>query len=231
MKPFSRFKPGMTVRKLLAERLKETDRSADDLAEAVEVPAHYVTDLISGRRRPPLPARTDLYERMTRFLRLGRTDLADCAKAERATDEPDLRAPDDEARDQILALCDPDTAKTLKKRAAKNDAEIVDLIARVLLVVQSSARRTLHEQIPLRIQAKRMGASYPDMRLRFLDFLDVSPATVTTADMSEFVQPHIENWNVDLDSGVLRVVLRSAGSTERHQRRPVVRTGRARIAS
>jgi plasmid maintenance system antidote protein VapI len=36
----------MTVRKLLAERLKETQHSSAELAEALEVPGHYVTELM-----------------------------------------------------------------------------------------------------------------------------------------------------------------------------------------
>jgi len=39
----------------------------------------------------------------------------------------------------------------------------------------------------------------------------------------------VNNWDVDLETGVLRVVLKSAVPTERHQRRPLIRTGRARL--
>jgi hypothetical protein len=230
MRPKSKLKPGMTVRKLLLERLKETQRSTAELAEAVEVPAHYVTELISGRRRPPLPARTDVYEKMTRFLRLGRTDLADCAEAERAETGKDTRSPNAQVQDQILELCDAETATRLRHRARSDNAEMVDLIGRVLDVVQGNAHRTLNAQIPLRIAATRTGATYPETRLRVLEFLDTSPATLTLEDLVEFVRPQIASWDVDLDSGVLRVVLRSAGSTERHRRSPIVRTGRARLA-
>jgi hypothetical protein len=226
----SRFKPGMTVRRLLQERLKEMERSSEDLAAALEVPTHYVSELISGRRRAPLPARTDVYERMTRFLQLGRTDLADCANSERGEAGHDRGSPDAEVQTELLGLCEADTARKLKRRARSDEAEMVDLIQRVLDVVQGNARRTLDHQIPLRIAATRTGASYPEVRLRVLEFLDTSPATLTLADLSEFVRPQVALWDVDLDSGVLRVVLRSAVSTERHQRRPMVRTGRARLA-
>ena len=226
----SRFKPGLTVRKLLAERLKETQHSAAELAEAIEVPGHYVTELISGRRRAPLPARTDVYEKMTRFLKLGRTDLVECANAERAQTGKDDGAPSTEVRDHLLELCEAETAGKLRRRARNGHAEMVDLFTRVLDVVQGNACRTLTDQIPLRIAASRTGASYEETRLRVLEFLDTSPATLMVAHLVEFVRPHVERWDVDLESGVLRVILRSAGSTERHQRRPLVRTGRARLA-
>ena len=75
-------KDSPTVRALLRKRLKEINRSSQELAEAAQVPAEYVDDLIGGRRRPPMPGRTDIYERMTTFLKLGRNALAQCARAE-----------------------------------------------------------------------------------------------------------------------------------------------------
>jgi hypothetical protein len=230
MRPTSRFKPGMTVRKLLAERLEETQQSTDDLAGAIEVPGRYLKELISGRRRAPLPARTDVYEKMTRFLKLGRTDLAETAAAERAEAGDDMGPPDEEVRDQMLELCEAGTAGKLRRRARNGHAELVDLLGRVLDVAQGSACRTLTDQIPLRIAASRSGESYPELRMRVLEFLDTSPATLTMENLVQFVRPLIEVWDVDLESGVLKVVLRSATPTERHQRRPMVRTGRARLA-
>ncbi|MSR07011.1 MAG: hypothetical protein EXR93_08105 [Gemmatimonadetes bacterium] len=221
----------MTVRKLLQERLTETQKSADELAAAVDLPAHYVTDLLAGKRRPPLPTRTDVYEKMTRFLKLGRTDLADCARAERAASNADRQSPDADVQTQILDLCSVDTAKALKKRArSDDDAEMIDLIGRVLIVVQGNARRSLDDQIPLRIAATRTGASYPEMRLRVLEFLDTSPGTLSIKDLIDFVRPQIASWDVDFDTGVLKVILRPAHATERHRRNPIVRTGRARLA-
>ena len=230
MRPTSRFKPGMTVRRILAERLEETKQSSEDLAGAIEVPGRYVKELLAGRRRPPLPARTDVYEKMTRFLKLGRTDLTETATAERAEAGDDKGPPDEEVRDQMLELCEAQTAGKLRRRARNDHAELVDLLGRVLDVAQGSACRTLTDQIPLRIAASRSGESYPEMRLRVLEFLDTSPATLTMDNLVQFIRPLIEVWDVDLENNVLKVVLRSATPTERHQRRPMVRTGRARLA-
>lgn len=230
MRPVSRMKPGMTVRKLVLERLHETKHSTAELAEVLELPVHYVTELMSGRRRPPQPSRTDVYDKMTRFLRLGRNDLADCATAERAETAVDKRLPLPQVREQILALCDADTADALKRRAPIDDAEIVDLIGRVLGVVQGNARRSLDAQIPLRIAATRNGTTYAEARLHVLEFLDTVPGTLTLEHLIDFIRPQIANWDVDSQSGVLRVVLRPASSPERHRRRPLTNTGHARLA-
>jgi hypothetical protein len=101
-----------TVGELLRQRLKELKRTSRDLAEAVEVPTAYIDELISGRRRPPLPGRTDLYERMTSFLRLGRNDLVNRARAERATSAADSAGPQAEVRKLLLELCEPATASS-----------------------------------------------------------------------------------------------------------------------
>src|SRR3989442_8397948 len=78
----------VTVGELLRRRLREMKRSPEELAQAVEVPTEYIDDLIAGYREAPLPGRTDVYERMTSFLRLGRRDLAACTRAERAGAAP-----------------------------------------------------------------------------------------------------------------------------------------------
>jgi len=220
----------MTVRKLLREAMAEVPRSPAELAEVLEVPIHYVRDLISGQRRAPLPGRTDLYDRMTRFLRLARTDLADCAAQERAGAGADREAPSGEIRKEMLGLCEVETAAKLERRAHRGDgSEMLGILARVLDVVQGTVRRRLDDQIPLRLTAARTGEDYIDVRMRVLEFLDASPSTLTTADFDEFVRPQVNNWDVDLETGVLRVVLKSAVPTERHQRRPLIRTGRARL--
>jgi hypothetical protein len=96
-------------------------------------------------------------------------------------------------------------------------------------VVQAKACRSLADEIPLRIAASRSGESYLEVRMRVMEFLDRTPATLTVDDLLEFVLPVVAEWDVDED-GVLKVVLRAGASTEQHQRRPLVHTGRARMA-
>jgi hypothetical protein len=108
----SKYPSNLTLGALLRRRLRELKRSPEELAAAAEVPTEYVTGLIAGSRRPPMPERTDVYERMTTFLRLGRTDLATCARAERATYGP-AGAPAPGIRRQLMALCDARKARVL----------------------------------------------------------------------------------------------------------------------
>jgi hypothetical protein len=208
------------VRVLLRQRLKEINRSAEELAEAAQVPSQYVEDLIGGRRRPPLPGRTDIYERMTTFLKLGRNELAHCARVERAGSQTAAGAGPDEAigRD-LLALCEPATARQLTRRkTAEAQAELAQVIQRLLEVIQGTVRRVLEDEIALRVAAARRGSTYLVMRFRVLEFLDATPETLTAEDMAEFVAPRIGLWDVDLETGVLRVVLRTEEPRGRQRR-------------
>jgi hypothetical protein len=221
-----------TVGDLLRQRLKELKRTSKDLAEALEVPTSYIDDLISGRRRAPLPGRTDLYERMTTFLRLGRNDLVNRARAERAGSAAESAVPQAEVRKLLLELCEPATAKLLERRRSRAGwSELSSLLERVVGVTQGAVRRTLDDQIGLRLSASHSGRSYEDMRLRVLEFLDATPDTVTIDHLTEFVQPRIARWDVDLPTGVLRVVLRAQEPRERVRRAPAGRSGARRAAA
>jgi len=231
MKPASQLKKLVKVGELLKDRLKETERTVEELAEAAEVPTEYITQLISGKRRPPLPARTDIYEKVTRFLGLGRNDLAMCATAERAASTKDVSGPDaEQIRAQLLALCEPETAQQLERRAKRDDAEMSDILGRVLGVVQGSVRRTLDDPIGLRIASAQSGVEFTMLRLRILDFLDSTPDTLSPENLINFVKPKISMWDVDLATGVLRVVLTPHEPPEQNRRRPLSRAGRARSA-
>jgi hypothetical protein len=223
-------KPTQKVSELLKSRLRDTKRTSADLAAAIEVPESYVDELVSGKRRPPRPARTDIYERMTRFLGLGRNDLVESAKWERDSKAPSTKGPVDEVRDLVLSLCQPDTAKALEKRAKKDHTELTGLIQRVLDVVQGAVCRVLEDQIALRIAATQNGMNYTDMRLRVLEFLDATAETLTVNDFAYFVRPQIAQWDIDPEHGALRVLLRSREPQERHRRRPMVRRGGTRLA-
>ena len=213
-------KQSSTVGELVGRRLREVNRSAEQLAEVVQVPATYIDDLISGSRRAPLPARTDIYEKMTSFLRLGRNDLVSCARSERASAATSAPVgPDAGVRRMLLDLCEPETAKVLEKSKGKRGKDdLVDFIQRLLDITQGAVRRLLDDQVSLRLAAGQRGLTYPALRLSVLEFLDATPETLTVADVTQFVQPRIARWDVDLETKVLRVALRGQEPRDRGRR-------------
>ena len=208
-----------TVGGLVRLRLKEIGRSATQLAEAVQVPQSYMDDLIAGNRRPPLPGRTDIYLKMTSFLRLRRNDVQTCARGERAAATP-AKAPAKRVRELLLELCAPATAAALvRRRSARSATELSDFFQRVLDVAQSAVLRTLDDQIGVRLAAAERGTSYVEMRGKVLEFLDLTADTLTPEDLAEFVRPRISSWDVDLETGVMRVVLRTHAPRDRSSKR------------
>jgi hypothetical protein len=198
------------VRELLQRALNETQHSPAELADAVQVPPKYIADLIAGRRKLPRPGRTDLYEGITSFLKLGRNELLGCADAERAQAKPKRQAgPGPKVRKELLALCEPATAKRLAAdRTKTGTARFADLAQRLLDATQRAMRRKLTDQISLRGAARRGSSTHVAARFKVLEFLDATPDTLTTADVAQFLKPLIDFWDVDIETGVLRVVLR-----------------------
>ncbi len=210
-----------SVGDLLRRRLREIGRTPQQLAEAVSLPPEYIHEIIAGSRRPPRPGRTDIYPKMTSFLRLKRNDVVACALAERSADaSPEATCPDARVRRQFLELCEPETARALeRRRGRRGNVELAGFLQRVLDVAQGAVQQTLDDTIGLRLQAAERGCTYEAMRVRILDFLDLTADTLTAQDLADFVWPRIALWDVDVDTGVLRVVLRPYPPRQRPARR------------
>lgn len=209
------------VRHLMRRRLTELRRTPRELAEAMQVPEAYVTDLLSGRRAPPGPSRSEVYARMTKFLRLHRNDLPTCARAEQEARTTAPRRPNPAVRGRLLELCDPARARAVQRRLATKGAgpalEIL-IAGRLLEVAKGFVRRQLDDDAGMRIGASREGCSYTEMRMRLLDFLETTPDTLTVEDFETFVRPRIGVWEVALDTGTMRIVLRSQDPEPRQRR-------------
>ena len=64
---------------LIRQRLKELGTEQRDLAAAAQVTESYISQLLTGKKAPPAPGRTDIYDRMETFLRLPAGKLATLA--------------------------------------------------------------------------------------------------------------------------------------------------------
>lgn len=71
----------MDVALVIRQRLDELQLDQRDLARAANVTESYVSQILRGRKAPPAPERTDIYDRMDRFLKLPHGELARVAEA------------------------------------------------------------------------------------------------------------------------------------------------------
>ena len=68
---------------LIRIRLRDLGTEQRDLAAAAQVTESYISQLLTGKKPPPAPERTDIYERMETFLRLPAGQLATLADLQR----------------------------------------------------------------------------------------------------------------------------------------------------
>ena len=102
----------MDVCSVIKGRLRDLGLEQKDLAAAAEVTESYISQLLTRKKLPPAPDRTDIYEKMGRFLGLSNGELATLARAQRIDalrreyEEPQ-GALLKETRELILQRCAP----------------------------------------------------------------------------------------------------------------------------
>ena len=97
---------------LVRQRLKDLGTEQRNLAAATQVTESYISQLLTGKKSPPAPDRTDIYDKMEAFLRLPVGTLATLAVLQR-TEALKRRLADPptplfkEVRELILRKCEP----------------------------------------------------------------------------------------------------------------------------
>jgi len=165
---------------VIRERLMELGLDQRDLARAAHVTESYVSQLLTGKKAPPAPNRTDIYDRMDRFLKLRPGELARVAELARKEElqrelgdqlEPLLP----HVREFILRTCRPEQAKQIRAIMERQSfGELERLVARKLLDVVGLAADILH----------------------------------VTARHIELLGARIESWQIDLATFTVEIVLR-----------------------
>jgi transcriptional regulator with XRE-family HTH domain len=188
-------------------RLAELGLEQKDLAAAAEVTESYISQLLSRKKAPPAPDRTDIYDKMEEFLKLPGDRLSRMAVHERKEELKKALgaspAPLHEAvRESILRKCAP--AKQEQTRAIFEKepfGALEHLVTQKLLdAVKNAAKKELENENWLHEVAQRTGMSYEQMRVRVLEFLDVDVLTVSVENCVSFLDPLIESWDIDIAS-------------------------------
>jgi transcriptional regulator with XRE-family HTH domain len=214
---------------VVRQRLEELGIGQRHLANAAEVTESYISQLLGRKKLPPLPNRTDLYEKMSRTLGLPRDELARLAALEHheALDEKWQEAPPARfgpMRDLILRKCRPARVRQMRAIFEKQPfGELEQMITRTLIaVVRDEARAHARDETWLRTIARRGRDTYREMRVRMIELLDSDPRA-SLGDFSLFLDPLIDWWDFDLDHFTLDVELAS-GSIRRFGFREVTVT-------
>ncbi len=212
---------------VIRHRLEELGLEQRDLARAARVTESYISQLLTRRKAPPAPNRTDIYDRMDKFLRLPSGELAKLAELQRKEqlkrelgDEPTALLGG--VRELILRKCAPDKEAEIRvifERQPLGELERL-VTSKVLEVAKQVARQELDNEYWVRMIAQLGGRSYEEMRVIVLEFLDTDIFQVSAENCLAFLDPLIESWDVDLVTFGLEIVLNrrvAAGHVKRFE--------------
>src|SRR6266446_2565251 len=204
----------MDVSQLVQQKLTELGLEQRDLADAAEVTESYISQLLSRKKMPPAPERTDIYDKLGRFLKLPAGKLAGLADLQRKQElRKKIQSPPvplfREVRELLLEKCKRDKRRQVRAIVEREPfGELERLITqKVLDVIKTVAREELKRENWLRIVARESGRSYKQMRVAVLEFLDADVFNITPDSCIAFLDPLIVSWDVDLASFGLEIVL------------------------
>jgi transcriptional regulator with XRE-family HTH domain len=204
----------MDVCLLIKHRLAELGLEQKDLASAAEVTESYISQVLTRKKLPPAPDRTDIYEKMAKFLKLPSDRLSKVAAVQR-TEELKRNLADPpaplfkEVRELILRKCVPDREKEIRAILEKQPfGELERLVTQKLLdVVKRVAKEELNSESGLHLIARLTGRSYEQLRVDLLEFLDTDVFNLSPQNCVSFLDPLIETWDVDLATFSMEVVV------------------------
>lgn len=204
----------MDISLLIRHRLKQLGLEQKDLAIAADVTESYVSQLLTRKKAPPAPGRTDIYEKIGTFLRLPNGELADLAASQRK-EEMKKKAADPssplfkECRDLVLRKCVPEQKSEIRRIFEKEPfGELERLITQTLLnVAQGIAKEELENQAWQRRLARRSHRSYEQSRVATLEFLDTDVFDISLDSCISFLDPMIDSWQIDLKSFAIDIAL------------------------
>jgi transcriptional regulator with XRE-family HTH domain len=139
----------MDVALVIRQRLDELDLDQRDLADAAGVTESYVSQLLTHKKAPPAPDRTDIYDRMDRFLKLPHGELARVADAhlreERMRRFGDVAPLFPELRALLLRKCASDQVEPVRAILERQSfGELERLVAQTLLYVLHLGGDVMH---------------------------------------------------------------------------------------
>src|SRR6478672_11098784 len=151
----------MDICLVIKERLEQLGLEQKDLAAAAEVTESYISQLLTRKKSPPAPDRTDIYEKMGKVLRLSSDRLGKLAELQRREQLKkgfeDPPAPlFQEVRELVLRKCAPERQQQIRAIFEKQPlGELERLVTQTLLdVIKRVANEELQNEEWLRTVAE-----------------------------------------------------------------------------
>jgi transcriptional regulator with XRE-family HTH domain len=221
----------MDVCLVIKERLEQLGFEQKDLAAAAEVTESYVSQLLTRKKPPPAPDRTDIYEKMGKFLKMSSGKLTKLAELQRREElkrnfedppAPLLK----EVRELVLRKCTPEKQQQMRSIFEKQPfGELERFVTQKLLdVVKRVAREELKSDKWVHSVARHSGRSYKQMRVMILEFLDTDVFHVSVENCVSFMAPLIDSWDIEPSTFSMNIVLNRRFTPEHSKRFEFVET-------
>jgi len=174
----------------------------------------YISQLLSGKKLPPAPDRSDIYGKMEKFLNLSAGTLSDLAEHQRIEQLKknlgDVPAPLFKGvRELILRKCAPEKEREVQAIfEAQPFGELERLVTQKLLdVAKRIAKEELDSDNWLHLVARLSRRTYEEMRVTILEFLDTDIFNISAENCVSFLDPLIDSWDIDLATFAIEIVL------------------------
>src|SRR5260370_13383787 len=204
----------MDVPLVIKHRLNELGLEQKDLATAAQVTESYVSQLLAGKKAPPAPDRTDIYDKIGKFLKLPSGELSRLAPSQRSEElkkkiadppKPLFKA----FRELVLRKCEPGKRTQIRAIFEKEPfGELERLVTQKLLdVAKGLAKEELDSEKWLVLVARLAKLSYAQVRVVILEVLDTDIFPVAVECCTSVIEPVIESWDIDLETFAVEISL------------------------
>jgi transcriptional regulator with XRE-family HTH domain len=204
----------MEICLVIKQRLEELGVDQKQLATAAQVTESYISQLLTRKKLPPAPGRTDVYGKMEAFLRLSKGRLSNLAELQRkeelkrslgSSSAPLFK----EVRELILRKCIAQKEKQVRAIFVQQPfGELERLVTQKLLdVIKRVAKEELKNADWLHQVARLRGQSDEQTRVNILEFLDTDVFNVSVENCASFLDPLIESWDIELATFSMEIVL------------------------
>lgn len=204
----------MDLALVIRHRLKKRGLDQTDLASAAQVTDSYISQLLAGKKAPPAPERTDIYDKIGKFLKLPSGELSRLAELQRKQALKNKVAEPPQPlfksfRELVLRKCEAAQRAQLREVFEKEPFGALErLVTQKLLdAAKSVAREELENEKWLRLAARLSGRSYAQTRVTILEFLEADVFNVSVENCVSFLDPLIESWDIDLGTFGMEIVL------------------------
>ena len=204
----------MDLAAIIRQRLEQLGLEQKDLAIAAEVTESYISQLLTRKKAPPEPVRTDIYGKIEDFLKLRRGEIVKLVQLQRHEElKRKLVGPPPplfkEVRELVLHKCIPAKQKQVRMIFERQPfGELEFLVTQKLLdVVKGITMQELEKEDWLRLVGSLNGRSYEETRVTVLEFLDIDVLNVSLEHCTSFLDPLIESWDIDLANFDLEITL------------------------